>query len=657
MQAIGAIRYLLTRWIGLAMLVIITTTAFAGNTPKTVEDYEKLVIQYRFSVPDSGVFYAKKGLELSRRLRNKKGEAVMLTHWGIIDENQGRFSAARQKYLKAIHLYEQIKNGDGIAGEIIRLGVVEMRQGSFDKATGYFFRALRMHEKNNNRPGIMEANITLAEAYMGQSEYDIALSYLKTAESISKTLPLSGLTLYIYNNYGVVYTATGEIKKAINYYEKGIALSNVPQYAGLNVTLLNGLGMAYAKAGNTAKAAEIQLTSLERARRIKNYLRELQTLNGLADTYKLQDADKALSYLKQAVTLAYQKKASKIAIETLQRMAAIYQQQGNYKAAFEVNRRERALSDSLFNLARATEIANLQSSYDLQKSQSSVEKLKYVNNEQRSQQRVTIFIAIAVVAILVIVIIFYARIRAYNKQLQQLNADLVASNQSKDKLFSVLGHDLRAPLATLKNFLSLLEDDDLTASERKQVVTELQHNCDSSLDVLNKLLRWGQLQLKGKQVNAVSFDPAEIVAQNLRLFKNAAAEKQIIINTKIAQDITLYGDADHFDFIIRNLLSNAIKFTGTGGYIMVGCLAGAEEGELDFYVKDNGVGMPAEQAAQVFKRLNASQRGTHGEKGTGLGLMLSYEFVLANNGNIKVSSEPGKGTSFTFTFGHSLGML
>lgn len=657
MQAIGAIRYLLTRWVGLAMLVIITTTALAGNTPKTVDDYEKLVIQYRFSIPDSGIFYAQKGFELSRRLRDKKGEAVMLTHWGIIDENQGRFSAARQKYLKAIHLYEQIKNGDGIAGEIIRLGVVEMRQGSFDKATGYFFRALRMHEKNNNRPGIMEANITLAEAYMGQSEYDIALSYLKTAESISKTLPLSGLTLYIYNNYGVVYTATGEIKKAISYYEKGIALSNLPQYAGLNVTLLNGLGMAYAKAGNTAKAAEIQLTSLERARRIKNYLRELQTLNGLADTYKLQDADKALSYLKQAVTLAYQKKASKVAIETLQRIAAIYQQQGNYKAAFEVNKRERALSDSLFNLARATEIANLQSSYDLQRSQSSVEKLKYVNNEQRSQQRVTIFIAIAVVAILVTVIIFYARIRAYNKQLQQLNADLVASNQSKDKLFSVLGHDLRAPLATLKNFLSLLEDDDLTASERKQVVTELQHNCDSSLDVLNKLLRWGQLQLKGKQVNPVSFDPAEIVAQNLRLFKNAAAEKQIIINTKIAQDITLYGDADHFDFIIRNLLSNAIKFTGTGGYIMVGCLAGTEAGELEFYIKDNGVGMPAEQAAQVFKRLNTSQRGTHGEKGTGLGLMLSYEFVLANNGNIKVSSEPGKGTSFTFTFGHSLGIL
>ncbi|MCD8739248.1 tetratricopeptide repeat protein [Mucilaginibacter roseus] len=654
MQAIGAIRYLLTRCIGLAVLVISSLEVFANSTPKTVDDYEKLVIQYRFSVPDSGIFYAKKGLELSKQLNNKKGEAVMLTHWGIIDENQGRFSAARQKYLKAIELYKQINSDEGIAGEIIRLGVVEMRQGNFDKATGYFFRALRMHERNDSQPGIMEANVTLAEAYMGQSEYDIALSYLKTAETISKTLPLSGVTLYIYNNYGVVYTQIGEIKKAISYYEKGIALSNVPQYAGLNVTLLNGLGMAYAKAGNTAKAAQIQLTSLARARRIKNYLRELQTLNGLADTYKQKDANKALLYLQQAVTLAYQKKASKVAIETLQRMAAIYQQQGNYKAAFDVSRRERALSDSLFSLARATEVANLQASYDLQRSRASVEKLKYVNTEQRFEQKVVVFIAIAVITILIIVVVFYARIRAYNKQLQQLNADLTASNQSKDKLFSVLGHDLRAPLATLKNFLSLLEDDDLTASERKQVVTELQHNCDSSLDVLNKLLRWGQLQLKGKQVNPVSFDPAEIVGQNIRLFKNAAAEKQIIINTKIALGITLYGDADQFDFIIRNLLSNAIKFTGTGGYIMVGCIAGAAEGELEFYVKDNGVGMPAEQAAQVFKRINTSQRGTHGEKGTGLGLMLSHEFVLANNGTISVSSELGKGTSFTFTFGYAL---
>ncbi|MCC8409289.1 tetratricopeptide repeat-containing sensor histidine kinase [Mucilaginibacter sp. UR6-1] len=633
------------------MLLVTAGRGYASDQPKTVADYEKLVINYRFSIPDSGIFYAKKGLELSRLLHDKKGEAIMLNHLGIIDENQGRFSAARHKYLKAIQLYTQLSDKAGIADETIRLGVTEMRQGNFDAATSYFFKALRMHDAIKNTRGIMECNITLGEAYMGQTEYDIALTYLKNAETLSRKLPLMGLTLYIYNNLGLLYTETGEINKAITYYEKGIALSNQPQYAGLNVTLLNGLGMAYARAGDTKRAAAIQLTSLERARRIKNYLREIQTLNGLADTYSKQDPDRALAYLEQAVTLAYQKHASKVAIETLRLMTALYEQQGKYAEALQVNKRERALSDSIFNLASSTEIGNLKASYDLQQSQTSVERLKYLNSEQRSQQKVIVFIVIAMVTILVIVMIFYARIRAYNRRLQQLNADLLASNESKDKLFSVLGHDLRAPLATVKNFLSLLDDDDLTAIERNQVVSELQHNCDASLDVLNKLLRWGQLQLKGKQVNPVNFNPADIVAQNVRLFRNAAAEKHIIINIKVDQKVMINGDADHFDFIVRNLLSNAIKFTATGGYVMVGSLVTQPTDNLSFYIKDNGVGMPPEQAEQIFRRINTSQRGTHGEKGTGLGLMLSYEFIQANNGAIEVSSAPGKGTTFTFTFG------
>lgn len=632
-------------------LLTIAGDGYAADAPKSVADYEKLVIYYRFSIPDSGIFYANKGLQLSRQLHDKKGEAVMLNHLGIIDENQGRFSAARQKYLKAIKVYEQLDNQIGIADETIRLGVTEMRQGNFNKATEYFFKSLRINEQEKNSRGIMESNITLAEAYMGLSEYDVASSYLKTAEKISRKLPLSGLTLYIYNNFGVIYTETGNIKKAIAYYEKGIALSNEPQYAGINVTLLNGLGMAYARSGDTEKAASIQLTSLERARRIKNYLRELQTLNGLADTYRNKDPERALQYLKDAVALAYQKHASKVAIETLKRMTALYEQQGRYKEALQTNKRERALSDSVFNLARATEIGNLQANYDLQHSQANVAKLKYQNSEQRIQKRIIMFITIAVLSVLVIVVIFYARIRKYNHQLQQLNADLRASNESKDKLFSVLGHDLRAPLATVKNFLSLLEDDDLTPAERNQVVTELQQNCNASLDVLNKLLRWGQLQLKGSQVNPVDFKPADIVEQNVQLFKNAASEKHIIVSTRVNEDVIINGDVDHFDFVMRNLLSNAIKFTSTGGYVMIGSIADEFTGRYNFYVKDNGVGMPQQQVEQVFKRINTSQRGTHGEKGTGLGLMLSYEFVQANHGTIEVNSEPGKGTTFSFFFG------
>jgi signal transduction histidine kinase len=641
--------YLLASTICLYILVFGYNTLYAATPPKplTVADYDRLVVYYRFSKPDSGIYYAQKGLELSYKQRNYKGIGMMLNHLGIIDENQGRFEQAKQKYQRAIIAYKKANFSEGVADEMIRLGATEMRKANFDKAIAYFLNALKTHEHNHNKRGIMECYDTLGEAYIGQSNYPLALAYLKRGEAYSKQLPLMGLTLYIYNNLGIVYRETGDLKQATAYLQKGVNLSNEPQYAGLHVTLLNNLGTVYAKAGFKSKAIELQLKALAQARVIKNYLRELLTLNGLADTYGADEPEKALFYLKQALVLARQKGANKPLLETLNRMAVLYERQGNYKEALRITKQEHALADSMFSITKATEIANLQSNYELHKSRANVERLKYLNTRQAAQRNISLCIAAGILILLLVSIYHYRRSRRFNQRLHALNNELKESNAVKDKLFSVIGHDLRSPLATVRNFLYILEDDeDLTADEKNEVIKNLAENCDASLDTLDKLLKWGQMQIKGVRLNQTVFEPMQVVAKNLLLFKNNAKEKSIKVSNDVDNSIVILADQDQFDFIIRNLLSNAIKFTPGGGNVWISSTQNTQTGYTDLRIKDTGIGLPEHRLSEIFDRDNESTDGTNGEKGTSLGLLMCKEYAEANGGKMSAESAEGKGTTF-----------
>lgn len=624
-----------------------TTTAV--SKPVTVDDYNKLVIQYRFSKPDSGIYFASKGLDLARNLHDLKGQGQMLNHWGIIDENQGRFEMGRQKYLEAIKVYQQAGFKEGIGNETIRLGVTEMRKAHFDKAIGFFLEAMKIHEAINNQPGIMECYDVLGEGYMGLSNYDVALGYLIKGELLSRKLPFSGITLYMYNNLGVCYTKTDDLPKAFMWLQKGVDKSNEQQYAGLHVTLLNSLAMAFTKNGERDKAIQIQLSALKQAHEIQNYLRELQTLNGLADNYAVTDPNKALGYLKQALTLAEQKGAGKLILETASRMSAIYEKRGDYKQALALVKREHALTDSIFNLAKTTEIAGLQANYELHNSQSKVERLQISNQVQKKQQDIIITVTAGISLVLIVLLYYYTRVRSFNRRLSVLNEELKTSNDVKDKIFSVVGHDLRAPLATVRNFLHMLDDDSLSEEEKAGIIESLSENTDASLTVLNQLLRWGQMQIKGVLINPSVFDANQVIDSNLALFKTAAHEKNITIKRKTQQPLMVNADADHFDFVMRNLLSNAIKFSHQGDTVTVGNGPLQANGFMSFYVEDTGVGMSAEQVRHIFDRNNVSTEGTLGEKGTSLGLLMCREYVEANGGSITVESEEGKGTTFRFT--------
>ena len=229
------------------------------------------------------------------------------------------------------------------------------------------------------------------------------------------------------------------------------------------------------------------------------------------------------------------------------------------------------------------------------------------------------------------------------KQLQELNA-------TKDRVFSVIAHDLRGPVGALKSLSDVLVDNlhALSPDKIAQSLAVFNQQSSSAYAVLDNLLIWarsqqGVIDYKPKsQAMAAAIEPA------IALLQNMAQEKDIDLISEVSPDLIAYFDIDLIAIVIRNLVNNAIKFTRPGGIIRL--TSEVHEGRCTIAVVDNGVGINANVLKTLFDKTSTSSTfGTNNEKGSGLGLKLCQEFVELHQGRLSVESEAGKGSTFSFT--------
>jgi len=620
-----------------------------NNTPKQdITSIEKLIIHYRYEKPDSASYYAAIGMKLAKKNNDEEGVARMLNQMGMIDDNLGRAEASRQKYLEALEIYKRLQNYKGTVKEYIRLGVVENRKGNYDKASSYFLAALKTSEKSKDNAGIMESYITLGEVYANQKRYVKALAYYDKAELISDKQPFSSLKLNLYSNFGAAYRGLGDYAKAIAYYEKGISQSNFSEMMGLNISMTIGLAQVYADSGDLQKAISLQKGALFKARKISNFIREYISLSALAESYKSMDRATSLKYLQEALVLVEAKHANKQVIEVLGKMSALLAETGNFKRAYLSKSQQYSIADSFYFKDISNKIANLQAQYELNKSQGKVQELKFINSRQKLEKKIMLWIIGGSCVLLLVLSAYYYKIRNLNQLLNKSNTALKESNNVKDKLFSILAHDLRSPLASVINLLEMINKGWLNEEEKAVMMSKLAIHSHASMETLNLLLQWGQMQLKGIMINQISIDPAKVLRRNINLVMEPAIQKSIVITQEVVENTAVFCDEDHLDFMVRNLLSNAIKFTREGGHINIS-LKHYNEDQLIFSIKDDGVGIAADRLDAVFNISNVSTNGTNNEKGTSLGLVICREFITANQGEMWVESMEGAGAEFFFT--------
>lgn len=618
----------------------------AKTENEKINAYNDIFLYYEYSNPDSANYYLNQGLNHFTAINHKLGIARLTSMLAAEDAALGKLDLAKKHNDEALKIFTEIDNKEGIAYINNSLGTMEAKRGNFAEAGKRFMTALKLYEAAGNKQGMQTTHLKLGVLNERMGDLDKALEFYNRSMQLARQSPDSSTVIQLYNNLGILYGKKGKLDEAKIYFERAIQMSDSPKLAEIHMRSLMNMGIVYDNMNMNAQALSYYNKALEIARFghfPEDYTRI--TLN-LASIYEKTDPAKAMLVLKPALDTARALGERQLQLDIIDAIITISKTQKDYKGALSYVEEEQALHDTLLNIEKAKEIAGIQSVYELKQSNEKVQQLTL--SEKRNAQKRNIIIAVACILALTLIALmfFFRRAQQLNTQLLKREVELSNSNSIKDKLFSIIGHDLRSPVAYASHIIDVYREPSTTEEEKKLLLDTLKENADASLDTLDKLLYWGHSQIKG-----IGKKPSLIKADNnvrdiIRLVKPNADKKQISITNRIGPDARVYADPAHFDFVLRNLLSNAIKFTYQNGHIDINADKDKHPGFLVISVADDGVGMDAAQLTHIFEPLGGSTAGTANEKGTSIGLMLCRNFVKENGGNIWVDSQKGKGSVF-----------
>ncbi|MCP4313606.1 MAG: hypothetical protein GY790_20325 [Bacteroidetes bacterium] len=237
-----------------------------------------------------------------------------------------------------------------------------------------------------------------------------------------------------------------------------------------------------------------------------------------------------------------------------------------------------------------------------------------------------------------------------NEALRKSEKNLMELNATKDKFFSIISHDLKNPFSSLLSISELMVENfnDTDVDDHRAGFSKINKSVKHLLDLLENLLTWSRSQRGRIKYEPVRFNLSSLIQENINLHKLSAEKKGIILQSSDQDQIYAYGDRDMINSVIRNLVTNAVKFTDKDKKVAIKVESTEELHEVS--VMDEGIGIPGEYIGKLF-RIDEKYKavGTAGEKGTGLGLIICREFVEKNGGEISVQSEPGVGSTFSFT--------
>ncbi|WP_370086294.1 ATP-binding protein [Ekhidna sp.] len=237
------------------------------------------------------------------------------------------------------------------------------------------------------------------------------------------------------------------------------------------------------------------------------------------------------------------------------------------------------------------------------------------------------------------------KLKNVNQVIKMQNEALQESNATKNRLMSIIGHDLKGPISSIINLINLVEDSAISLKDSKTILKQLSPVAKNILNLLENLLQWAMVNSDKTLFKPESVSVDQIVQENFDLLHSVAQQKNIKLVKNIPDNLSVIVDINMFSTIVRNLLSNAIKYSPRDSQVNI--TGRQENSNFIIEVSDQGIGMSSKEIHAInTMELEMSKRGTAGEKGTGLGLTLSKAFIAKHNGSLEIKSEEGKGSTF-----------
>jgi signal transduction histidine kinase len=574
--------------------------------------------ELRNSEPEKSIDYGKEAIKFAEKHKNYEELVKAHSYIGVSYRILGNYSEAMDYYFKGLELAKTHQQTEQEGYAYINIGNLHIYQGYYYNAIENLMKGKIIAEKLSHKRMLGYVQLNIGRAQMLRNENLEALENFKKALDIRIVInQVSGMAV-CYKYIGDINLRLGKNSLALNNYKQSLDVVDKSMDKDLYANILTVLSKANLLKGNYNLAQTNAMMSMEIAKEIGAKL-------------IIRDNLKVLS---------------EIDLKTNQ-----------YKSASKHLECIINYNDTLFNQQLSEKMFNLEYQFEKQKDQAEIDLLNKDKRIQELELRRANTFNIALLIILglisasfVYVLISLKHRRTQNQLLEKQKKELDNINKTMDKMFLIIGHDLRGPIGNLKSLIEmLLEDEEVTKDKSLfETFSIFMKSVQSVIDLLENLLLWAK-----SQRNEISFQPENlninnVVNRNLQLFRTIADHKGVKLIVKTESDFNVFADKNMLMTVVRNIISNAIKYTPTGGFIEI-----KVELENDFSkitIKDSGVGFSSEIAKKIFDTKNFyTTSGTNNEVGSGLGLLLSKEFVELNGGKIWAESEPEKGASFYFT--------
>ena len=532
--------------------------------------------------------------------------------------------------------YDKIGDHFNEAGCTMTLANAYQRLGQLDKAIECYNRCNELMDQIGGEMAEVNKRYVInniAEIHLSMGEYETAEEMYRKCIEMLRTIDVndtaSNLDLATYYQNLAEVRIAQDNPEAVGFAEQSLELSRKYQDTPHKIiNRLMALSKAYRIVGRDDESAALMDEALSIAKQ-----------NGetfLETSIYLQKGD-----FTKAITMADENHYNELLQEALEG-AYHAERERNPKLALEYFERSMVMKDSVFNENQQQLIRDYQVRYDMQEKEHALA----MEQEKSKRNRMYVIVLAVVAALLLLIAFIWYRLAQIRKK---RNEELAHLNATKDRLLSIVSHDVRTPVGAMCQVMRDLTDnyDGMAETDRKAKMVMLRTSSEALNDRMENIIQWVKGELENSHIVPINFNLSELVDECIKEQEMTIVAKSLKVNNEVPKTLMAHDDANVVRLVMQNLLSNAVKFSYPDGEVNV--KAEKKNGRIWIEVSDNGMGISEKKLEKIFKFMTSSASGTSGETGTGIGLFVSKMLVEKIGGEIKIDSRKDDGTTVRFS--------
>jgi signal transduction histidine kinase len=629
--------------------------------------YYELSVELQSINSDSALYYANQSELIFQKGDSKSLLPYLFKSKGKIYEIKMVTDRSLFYYNKAYEEFIKLENQHEIGECALNMANIYFEMANFSEAYFFYMQSLRAYERDGDQMGIAMMQNNLGKVAHEMDNLSDAEKHYQNAYEIYKEHGLSTDECNVLGNIGLIFYDKQAFDTALIYFQEVLdildpdSLSSEAQQYILSNTYEN-TALTYSAIGAHNMALDYLRKGLDLAMEIGDQYIIGSVYTSLGSLYgEMRNKESALYYLHRALKIAKDRGYRNLELEVYDELAKMHAGMGNYASAYNWLLRYDTVYKAVFNEIQSEQMASLRARYEQEIKDQEILQLQSESQVQKMLNKVFIIFIVVIVGLVIIIAVNLRSKKRTNQMLAERNLqisnaiqklsesenELQKLNKSKDRIFSVVAHDLRNPVAAVTGFSELLYDnfEQFSVETQKEYLLQVLQGTQRIQNLLENLLIWARAQMKAVKYEPETIKVKALVDECIKEMKANLDSKKVVCIAKVDRKCVIYADRAMIHTVVRNLIMNAIKFSFPGGKIRIN--SNMMDGQCSLSISDDGIGIQPEIQEKLF---NANEvvttPGTTGESGSGLGLVICKEFLDRNEGSIQVESEPGNGASF-----------